>query len=65
MRAYFEILGLPEKALIGTVTFGGTTGITYVGATTSSDKIYDLQGRQINSISNKGVYIINGRKYVK
>ena len=66
MRAYFEILSLPEGAYSNiNMTFGGATGIKYVGVATSSDKIYDLQGRQVNNISNRGVYIINGRKYVK
>ena len=66
MRAYFEILSLPEGAYSNVnMTFGGATGIKYVGASTSNDKIYDLQGRQVNNVTNKGVYIINGRKYVK
>ena len=66
MRAYFEILSLPEGAYANVnMTFGGATGIKYVGASTSNDKIYDLQGRQVNNVTNKGVYIINGRKYVK
>lgn len=66
MRAYFEILSLPEGAYSKVnMTFGGATGIKYVGASTSNDKIYDLQGRQVNNVTNKGVYIINGRKYVK
>ncbi len=66
MRAFFQINGLPEDAYSNVaVTFSGANGIKYVGAATTSDKIYDLQGRQVNSISNKGVYIVNGRKYVK
>ena len=30
-----------------------------------SDTVYDLQGRRINGIPQKGVYIQNGRKYVR
>ena len=30
-----------------------------------TERIYDLNGRMINESSGKGVYIKNGKKYVK
>ena len=32
---------------------------------TDNKEIYDLQGRKLNDISGKGVYIINGKKVIK
>lgn len=45
---------------------GGDNGITSVsnsGSTT--DAIYDLQGRRLSQIPEKGMFILNGRKVVK
>lgn len=46
------------------------TGIEQIGvieedAETTAKGIYDLQGRRLNSAPVKGVYIMNGKKYVK
>ncbi len=42
-----------------------TTGIYGIkGADTSNLKIYDLQGRRVYKPTQKGVYIVNGRKMV-
>lgn len=42
-----------------------TTGIFGIkGADTSNLKIYDLQGRRVYNPTQKGVYIVNGRKMV-
>lgn len=42
-----------------------TTGIFGIkGADTSNLKIYDLQGRRVYKPTQKGVYIVNGRKMV-
>jgi hypothetical protein len=67
MRAYFQIAGLPEDAYSNiSIFFGGADGIKYVGETSAADgKIFDLQGRELNSTPRQGVYIKNGRKYVK
>ena len=46
---------------------GGTTGIATIRTidTDGSNRYYDLQGRQLNGKPNKGVYILNGKKYSK
>lgn len=40
-------------------------GINDINAHTSTDAIYDLQGRRLNTIPEKGIYILNGRKIIK
>lgn len=40
-----------------------TTGIKSVLMDGSSDKIYDLQGRRVNTVK-KGIYIVNGKKLI-
>ena len=43
---------------------GEVTGISNVESRASSDnKVYDLQGRRVNSVQ-KGVYVVNGKKTV-
>ena len=43
-----------------------TTGIETVRMSSSeSTEIYDLQGRKVNTMSHKGLYIMNGRKIIK
>lgn len=51
---------------------GEATGIDDLHVTTDSDKadglsqgIYDLQGRKLDKEPRRGVYIMNGRKYVR
>lgn len=43
------------------------TGINAVNTAKAqkADIIYDLQGRRVNTINHKGIYIINGKKVVK
>lgn len=42
------------------------TGIQVVGADGQDMKIYDILGREVNGeITEKGIYIINGKKYIK
>lgn len=45
---------------------GGTTGISDVRGKMENarGKVYDLQGRKVNGQLNKGLYIVNGRKYI-
>lgn len=46
----------------------GTTGIEPVQDTTAkpvSDAIYDLQGRRLNGEPRKGIYVREGKKYLK
>ena len=40
------------------------TGISVIGQNDANEKCYDLQGREVKSLS-KGVYIINGKKVIK
>lgn len=48
------------------VSFGGTvTGISQIGNGEQNVAVYDMQGRKVNTISHKGIYIQNGRKVVK
>ena len=49
-----------------TVVFTDTDGIEYVSTPSAADDaLYDLQGRKLNSVPQHGVYIKNGKKYVK
>ena len=43
-------------------TLGTTTGITAPTSDTGKLVIYDLGGRRVNGVTEKGVYIINGKK---
>ena len=43
-------------------TLGTTTGITAPTSDTGKLVIYDLSGRRVNGVTEKGVYIINGKK---
>ena len=43
----------------------GTTGIKDIyNSTTGDAKIYDMQGRKVEKVNRKGLYIINGKKVV-
>ena len=46
-------------------TDGSSSGITSVAAPTTSKTIYDLQGRRLSHIVQKGIYIHNGKKVKK
>ena len=43
-------------------TLGTTTGIAAPTSDTGKLVIYDLSGRRVNGVTEKGVYIINGKK---
>ena len=52
-----------------TLTYKGTSA-TGISETTESRQpakgtLYDLQGRRIYSVPQKGIYIMNGKKYVR
>ena len=47
-----------------TITDDGT-GITNIHIDVNSSDIFDLQGRHVESMDKKGVYIVNGKKVVK
>lgn len=42
-----------------------TTGINAAADANVATSIYDLQGRQLNSVGQKGLFIVNGHKVVK
>jgi hypothetical protein len=66
MRAYFTLFGIPENVLASMpVTIGTVDGIISVTTANGDGKIYDLQGRRLDKAPQQGVYIKNGRKYVK
>ena len=43
----------------------GTTGVENVEIRNEKEEIFDLAGRRVNEITEKGIYIINGQKVVK
>ena len=69
-RAYFKLKGgaATAPALSFALNFGDgeTTGISQIenGELRMENSVYDLQGRRVNSATQKGVYIVNGKKTV-
>ena len=43
----------------------GTTAVETVEIRNEKTEIYDLAGRRVNAITDKGVYIVNGKKVIK
>jgi len=64
-KAYLNYTGSSSaKAL--RMNFGETTGITTVNVNpTTNTKVYNLAGQAISKANAKGIYIINGKKYIK
>ena len=54
-----------EKSRVPASFAPDLSGISTVAADNADSRIYDLQGREIKSIPEHGVYIQNGKKYVK
>ena len=42
----------------------GATGIEDIESTTSTESIYNIQGQKMNSITQGGIYIVNGKKVI-
>ena len=62
-KAYLNVSAVNAKAL--TISFAETNGINNVNVeNNTNEKIFNLAGQQMKS-AVKGVYIKNGRKYVK
>ena len=62
-KAYLRIINTEAKEL--NITFGESTGINNVNVNENeSGKIFNLAGQQMKS-AVKGVYIKNGKKYIK
>ena len=55
---YDEVLAAPQ------IDFGGATGIKAIRTLSPEDELYDLQGRKIERLNKKGLYIKNGKKVV-
>jgi hypothetical protein len=68
-RGYFSFMDvLSEVANASTrigFNFDETTGIKEVHGNTNAEGTYDLQGRKVEKPTNKGLYIVNGKKVVK
>ena len=41
------------------------TGISTISTDKADNRIFDIQGRELNSVPEHGIYIQNGKKYVK
>lgn len=54
-----------EKSRVPASFAPDLSGISTVAADNADSRIYDLQGRELKSIPEHGVYIQNGKKYVK
>ena len=69
-KKYYECcpgLATSLSSAIATVKAGFTvgTGIGDIHTDIENIKIYDIRGRRIKQITESGVYIINGKKYIK
>ncbi len=65
-KAYLPASALPATAQASNgfrFDFGGTTGIEQITENREqSTVIYDLQGRRVSEITDKGIYIVGGKK---
>ena len=52
---------VPEPVVLQSVD----TGISTIGVDGNDGRIYDLQGRELKSVPEHGIYIQNGKKHVK
>ena len=52
---------VPEPVVLQSVD----TGISTIGVDGNNGRIYDLQGRELKSVPEHGIYIQNGKKHVK
>ena len=60
-KAYLEIEGASEVQFYGMRFDEETTAIENV-ETATVNVIYDLSGRRVNEITEKGIYVVNGKK---
>ena len=56
----YDVENVPE-----TVVLKITSGISTIGVDGNDGRIYDLQGRELKSVPEHGIYIQNGKKHVK
>ena len=66
-RAYFQATSSQVKALVGFSVDETETGIIATDGTVYEDtRIFNLAGQQVNmNNTRKGIYIINGKKFIK
>ena len=57
----FDAAEVPETVTLESIN----TGISTIGADNADGRIYDIQGRELKSVPEHGIYIQNGKKYVK
>ena len=48
-----------------TVTSGAVSSIDSIKDATQATAIYDLTGREVQEITQSGIYIVKGKKYIK
>ena len=65
-RAYFELAGFDAAdAPAFVLNFGGTTNISNVNMEKASNEYFDLSGRRVvGQPTERGIYIMNGKKVV-
>lgn len=56
--------GLVGQLVLSAVSYG-TTGVEAVRPSTAHTEIYDLQGRRLTRLPQKGIYIQNGKKHIR
>lgn len=68
-RGWFELQAVLDMPVSSETridfNFDETTGIKEVHGNANVEGTYDLQGRKVEEPTNKGLYIVNGRKVVK
>ena len=68
-RGWFELDAVLNESVSADTRIGfnfdETTGIKEVHGSANVEGTYDLQGRKVEEPTNKGLYIVNGRKVVK
>ena len=60
----FELID-EAKAPMLKVTLAENVGISTITSDKADNRIFDLQGRELKSVPETGIYIQNGKKYVK
>lgn len=61
----YEIQPFPAEVFVEDVMTGIDSPIIQVIESDGSNRYFDLQGRQLSGKLNKGIYIKNGKKYIK
>ena len=61
----YQTATYPADEVPETVVLEVVTGISTIGVDGNDGRIYDLQGRELKSVPEHGIYIQNGKKHVK